>query len=70
MNNTVMLRDRLEAVISPTRVTDIWTVLGTTIVAVPTMISDEKQSPIAHATGASRVDMVRFPDLTLVFLEM
>ena len=70
MNDTVLLRDHIEAVIAPTRVTEIWKLLGTTVAVVPAVIEDEKQSPIAHATGANRVDMVRFPDLTLVFLEM
>jgi hypothetical protein len=68
--NPIQIRDHLEAVIAPVRVADIWTTPMGITASVPEVLGDEKQALIAHATGAHKVDLVRYPGRTLIFLEM
>ncbi len=65
-----LVQDHLEATIAPVRVREIWTTPMGITADVPVFIPDEKQSPIAIATGALQVNLVRYPDHTLIFLAL
>ena len=66
----IEVQDRLEAAIAPARVRELWTTPIGITADVPAFIGDEMQSSIALATGARRVNLVRYSDHTFVFLEI
>ncbi len=66
----VEIQDHLEATIAPVRVREMWTTPMGVTADVPAFIPDEKHSPIAIATGAHQVNLVRYPDHTFIFLQI